>query len=278
MSTMMVSANSFQDGWIARPKAAALGSRVFSVAKCEKLWLQLVSVAVREAFSILRDRGEPLRRLDSMCRTVFVLRDMEQMSVEQVATILDGSLAAVGLCLLKARLQLREMLAHQMKGATVSADIQIRAIGPPQRELLIAMYDRFDPLGAALGLPPRTAEARREWTGGALRHPMNVAAFSPAGEVVGHCFLVPDKPSSAEMAVFVHQGYRRRGLGATLLKETLKWGAEAGLRRVWAVTASDNRPALRLQISCGFGLAQSDGSVTEMEINLPIPCGAGELA
>jgi hypothetical protein len=76
----------------------------------------------------------------------------------------------------------------------VNADIQIRGIGAPQRDLLIAMYDRFDPLGAALGLPPRTAEARCDWIGSALGQKVNVAAFSPAGEVVGHCFLAADKP------------------------------------------------------------------------------------
>jgi hypothetical protein len=36
----------------------------------------------------------------------------------------------------------------------VNADIQIQAIGLPQRDLPITMYDRFDSLGAALGLPP----------------------------------------------------------------------------------------------------------------------------
>ena len=29
----------------------------------------------------------------------------------------------------------------------MNAGIQIRSVGPPQRELLIAVYDRFDPLG-----------------------------------------------------------------------------------------------------------------------------------
>ena len=62
----------------------------------------------------------------------------------------------------------------------MNADIQIQAIGPPQRDLLITMYDRFDPLGAALGLPPGTAEARQMWIGSALGQIVNVGAFSPA--------------------------------------------------------------------------------------------------
>lgn len=93
------------------------------------------------------------------------------------------------------------------------------------------MYDRFDPLGAALGLPPRAAETRHEWIVSALGQIVNVAALSLDGEVVGHCFLVGDKPSSAELAVFVHQEFRRRGIGAALLKKALEWDG----RRGWSV-------------------------------------------
>jgi GNAT superfamily N-acetyltransferase len=159
----------------------------------------------------------------------------------------------------------------------VNADIQIQAIGPPQRDLLITMYDRFDPLGAALGLPPLTVEARHRWIGSALGQIVNVGAFSPAGEVVGHCFLAADGPVSAEMAVFVHQGSRGRGIGAALLKMALEWAWAAELGRVWALTASDNRAALRLLMSCGFRLIQSAFAVTELNIDLPVPWATPEI-
>lgn len=123
----------------------------------ERVWLQLVTIAVREAFSILRNRGEDcrlldgvadpyedlvvrelfvwgddyqqrytrerttrilehgLRSLDPMCRTIFVLRDIEEVSVEHIAKMLNRSSAAVEVCLLRARLQLREMLTRQMR-------------------------------------------------------------------------------------------------------------------------------------------------------------------
>ena len=76
-------------------------------------------------------------------------------------------------------------------------DIRIHAIGRPQLDLLIEMYDRFEPLGEALGLPPRGDEARREWLDVALSHKMNLAAISQVGAAVGHCFLVGDKAGSA---------------------------------------------------------------------------------
>jgi len=159
----------------------------------------------------------------------------------------------------------------------VNADILIQAIGPPQRDLLITMYDRFDPIGAALGLPPPTAEARHKWIGSALGQIVNVAAFSPAGEVVGHCFLAADKPGSAETAVFVHQESRRRGIGAALLKKALEWGWAAELGRVWAVTAGDNRGALHLLMSCGFRLIQPAFAVAELDIDLPVPWATREM-
>jgi RimJ/RimL family protein N-acetyltransferase len=152
----------------------------------------------------------------------------------------------------------------------IDADIRIRAVGPSQLDLLVGMYDRFTPLGAALGLPPHTAAARRAWIGGVLGHKVNVAAFSRAGEIVGHCFLAADTPGSAEAAIFVRQNSRRKGIGTALVKAALEWGRAAGLRRVWSVTASDNRAALRLQMSCGFRLKKFISHEAELEIDLPV--------
>jgi len=56
-----------------------------------------------------------LRSLDPMCRTVFVLRDIEEIPVKHIARIVKRSVAAVEVCLLRARLQLREALARQMR-------------------------------------------------------------------------------------------------------------------------------------------------------------------
>jgi GNAT superfamily N-acetyltransferase len=113
-------------------------------------------------------------------------------------------------------------------------------------------------------------EARRAWIAAALNYHVNVAAFSPDGEVVGHCFLAADKPGSAEVAIFVHQESRRRGVGTALMKAALEWGAASGLRHVWSLTSADNRAALRLQLSCGFRLANSASHDAEMEIDLPL--------
>jgi RNA polymerase sigma-70 factor, ECF subfamily len=195
MNTTVIPGNSFEGGWAGCPQAVsgcasfelvkAFGDRIYSIAKhitqndkaaedvliatflevcpdldgCEedeKVWLRLVTIAVREAFSKLHNRGEGrplldraaksyedlvvrefsvwgdnyqqrdsrerttilehgLRSLDPMCRTVFVLRDIEEISVERVAKIVNRCVAAVEVCLLRARLQLRDTLTRQMR-------------------------------------------------------------------------------------------------------------------------------------------------------------------
>ena len=55
-----------------------------------------------------------------MCRAVFVLRDIEEIPVEEAALVLNRSVAALRACLLKARLQLRERLARTFRQALPS--------------------------------------------------------------------------------------------------------------------------------------------------------------
>jgi RNA polymerase sigma-70 factor (ECF subfamily) len=194
INTTLISENSFEASWVGRPNAGddcgclelvrTFGDRIYSIAKritqnddaaenvlietflavcsdlpgCqdENVWLRLVAIAVREAFSNLHNRGEGrrlpdrvpdscedlvvrevsvwgeyqqhyswerttcvlehgLRSLDPMCRTVFVLRDIEEISVEHIAGIVNRCVAAVEICLLRARLQLREFFAGKMR-------------------------------------------------------------------------------------------------------------------------------------------------------------------
>jgi RNA polymerase sigma factor (sigma-70 family) len=56
-----------------------------------------------------------LRSLDPMCRTVLVLRDIEDTSIKDIATIVNRSAAAVDVCLLRARFRLGEMLTRQIE-------------------------------------------------------------------------------------------------------------------------------------------------------------------
>jgi len=58
--------------------------------------------------------------LDPICRAVFVLRDIEEIPVEQTALALNRSVPALEVCLLRARLQLREQLARSFRPALAS--------------------------------------------------------------------------------------------------------------------------------------------------------------
>jgi len=146
------------------------------------------------------------------------------------------------------------------------------AVGRPQFDLLLRMYERFEPIGAAFGLPPPSPEARGQWLWAALGHRVNVATLSPEGAAVGHCFLAEDASAVAELAIFVHQDYRRRGIGTALVKAALERGADAGLRRVWSMTASADQAALRLQTNCGFRLTTADSVEAELEVDLDHLC------
>ena len=59
--------------------------------------------------------NEAIQSLKPAYRTVFVLRDIEEMSIEETAEALNLSISAVKSRLLRARLQLREKLTRQFK-------------------------------------------------------------------------------------------------------------------------------------------------------------------
>ena len=65
--------------------------------------------------------------LDPICRAVFVLRDIEEIPVEQAALALNRSVPALEACLLRARLQLREKLARSFRPALPTVPV------PPSR-------------------------------------------------------------------------------------------------------------------------------------------------
>ncbi|MGC2660632.1 MAG: RNA polymerase sigma factor [Bryobacteraceae bacterium] len=67
----------------------------------------------REEMATLLDQA--IQSLKPAYRTVFVLRDIEEMSIEETAEALSLSISAVKSRLLRARLQLREKLTRQFK-------------------------------------------------------------------------------------------------------------------------------------------------------------------
>ena len=136
-----------------------------------------------------------------------------------------------------------------MMPAEVHTEIayELRRAAPADRAGLVAMYESFEPKGAALGLPPRTNPER--WLDGISAFP-NFAVLVE-GRIVGQAVVCPEG-DSAEVAVFVHQDHRSRGLGKVLLASLIEEARRMGLRRVWGTTSLENVPMLRLAHALGF--------------------------
>jgi len=79
-------------------------------------WREIPS-EVLERKEVREKLAEALASLGQIYREVFVLRDMEQMSIEETANALGISTASVKTRLLRARLMLRDLLAPGLGGA-----------------------------------------------------------------------------------------------------------------------------------------------------------------
>ena len=145
------------------------------------------------------------------------------------------------------------------------AGYELRRATPGDMPALVAMYDSFEPKGAALGLPPRANPER--WLEDVSAFPNFVVSCE--GRIVGHGIVCPDD-DTAEVAVFVHQSQRSRGLGKWLLSALVDEARSLGLRRIWGTTDLENVPMLRLAHSLGF-ITGADPEVFTLELPAAVP-------
>ena len=127
----------------------------------------------------------------------------------------------------------------------------IRPFREEDRQALQEMYDDFSPKRVAQGLPPSDPRQRTRWLGSVLAGGHHLVV-EIEGRVVGHGMLLPFKEGEAELANFLHQATRDRGIGTTLNRVLLKLGRELGLRRVWLSVEPFNRRAIRSYEKVGF--------------------------
>ena len=159
---------------------------------------------------------------------------------------------------------------EQVDRAADQAGILLRRATAADRDALLEMYVTFEPKGASLGLPPLlNVEEWLDWL-----TPGSNFVVQADQRIVGHGVLCPEG-DSAEVAIFVHQGFRGRGLGRLLLRTLVEEAQRMGLRRVWGVTELDNLPMLRLANSLGFVSGDDPG---EFYLDLradarPLPAG-----
>ena len=120
--------------------------------------------------------------------------------------------------------------------------VSVQRFREEDRPLLEQMYDTLTLEEDTLGLPPRDSIRRQAWLA-SLRTDTNFVA-SLEGRIVGHLALMP-VGHSAEMALFVHQDFRRQGIATALARAAVEDARSQGLRFIW-VWISGNNSAARI--------------------------------
>ena len=141
-----------------------------------------------------------------------------------------------------------EAVAHRDK---LGETFVLRPYRDEDRAGLQAMYDDFEPKRVAQGLPPAGVEARARWLDSVLETGHHVVVDID-GRIRGHGMLLPFRDGDAELANFLHQDTRDRGIGTTLNKALVQLGRDLGLRRVWLSVEPFNRRAIRSYEKVGF--------------------------
>jgi L-amino acid N-acyltransferase YncA len=151
----------------------------------------------------------------------------------------------------------------------------IRAYAPADRRALEAMYDDFMPKRAAQGLPPASEEGVQRWLDRVLAHGRHFIVEIERA-LVGHAMLIPAADEMVELATFLHQRIRDRGIGTALNRLALDVAKHDGARRVWLSVEPSNRLAIRSYEKVGF--RRLPGSLwapeLEMAADLGVPCAA----
>ena len=117
---------------------------------------------------------------------------------------------------------------------------------------LESMYRSFEPLGGAKGLPPLREEKTARWLRILGDRGHTLVALDSTGSLIGHAVLADSAEGEAELAVFIHQACRAKGLGTRLARGMVQYAQRNGYRRVWATVSPANTAAIRMVESCGF--------------------------
>jgi len=104
---------------------------------------------------------------------------------------------------------------------------------------------------------PQTLDERLAWFDGrGTQHPVVVA--EAATRVVGWAALSTFRTRAAysrtaEVGVYVHHDFHRRGMGRALIDDVVARGHEAGLHAIVGGCCSESVASIGLLESCGFG-------------------------
>jgi ribosomal protein S18 acetylase RimI-like enzyme len=126
----------------------------------------------------------------------------------------------------------------------------VRRFTPADRAALEAMYAAFEPKRGAQGLPPHL-EGIGRWLDGVLAGGEHLVV-AVDGELLGHLMLLPMSKGRAELANFLHQAIRSRGIGTAINSIALEVARAAGHDKVWLCVEPTNLGAVRSYEKAGF--------------------------
>jgi RimJ/RimL family protein N-acetyltransferase len=129
------------------------------------------------------------------------------------------------------------------------------------------MYDDFEPKRVAQGLPPMDGGPRTRWLDTILASGHHVMV-EVDGRVAGHGMLLPFVTDGAELANFLHQSVRDRGIGTALNQALLDLAREHSIGRVWLSVEPSNRRAVRSYEKAGFRRRFTSGWAPELEMEV----------
>ncbi len=145
--------------------------------------------------------------------------------------------------------------------------IEVREYAFDDFASLVEMYKSFEPKRVAQGLPPPDTPRIANWLDRLQHKSRSLVAFDDA-RIVGHVVLCPISDASVEYTIFVHQDYRRQGLGTSLTHLALEFVQQMGFAEVFLCTEVSNHPAMCLYRKVGFQTTSVYGDECEMRISV----------
>ena len=144
----------------------------------------------------------------------------------------------------------------------------VRQMNPSDRPALHEMYLDFHPKRAAQGLPPENEYGLKRWLDHVLKGGEHLLV--EVNDVVrGHLMLIPmEDGRSIELAIYLHQSIRGRGIGTAMNKVAVNLARIAGYGRVWLSVEITNVAAIRSYQKAGF--TRTAATVWAHEIEMEI--------
>jgi diamine N-acetyltransferase len=159
---------------------------------------------------------------------------------------------------------------HEIMQDRSNATFVARDYEPADRAQLLAMYGDFEPKRGAQGLPPAGDPKVAAWLDRVLARGRHLVV-EVKEKILGHVMLMPMEDQSVELANFLHQSIRGRGIGTAMNALAVKLAQESGYQRVWLSVEPGNRAAVRSYEKVGFRRLPGSNWAPEVEMTVELP-------